>query len=126
METLPSTIICRHGYCDKCAKEKRPHSGQRALVYGSHGFKIIRVEHIPRWYGFTPHLYKLIKVIQPVGDVIFETTCCMDHCGIELTNSESDGMTNYHVHGDKWQRGVTDLKTWNSLVMYKHDMDYFV
>lgn len=117
------TTICRVGWCEKCLKEKRPHTGQRFLTLGSHGYHIYYVEHIPRLYGFTPHLYRLKKVIGQ--NVTFEYICCMENCGFEFEKNPS-GIIEFFAIEEEFKRGILELHQWNALVKFKRDHDYYV
>lgn len=124
MEALPSgTIICRTGWCDICAKENRPHTGQHYLVIGATGdYHVREAQRIAPFYGFTPHLYKKLKVINQ--DVIVEMCCSMYGCGVQRKENNVDQCWDYTTIKDQWRRLIIDLKDWNSLVLYKHDFDY--
>jgi hypothetical protein len=127
MESLPSsTIICRTGWCDICAKENRPHTGQRFITIGSKGrYHVYHVDHVPKRYGFTPHLYRLNKSIG--NDVVYDMLCCMEDCGVYLDDNASTGKIDFCLLPDKWRRGLMLLIDWNALVLRcKQDPDYFV
>lgn len=126
MEALPSgTIICRTGWCDRCAKENRPHTGQHYLALGASGnYHVYIVQRIAPFYGFTPHLYRIIKVINQ--DVIYEMCCCMHHCGVERKQNNVDQCWDYITIKSQWRRGMMLLKDWNALQQFKRDNDYIV
>ena len=129
MEALPSsTIICRTGWCELCAKENRPHTGQRFLTIGAKGhYHVYHVDHVPRRYGFTPHFYRLHKVIVGGKDVIYETCCCMEDCGVYLDDNAQTHKIDFMIIKDQWRRGIMLLTDWNALVSrFKQDPDYFV
>lgn len=115
--------ICRTGFCEWCQKENRPHTGQRAMVQGNHGYHVITANHVPRWYGFTPHLYKIHKVIGE--NIVYKRLCCMDGCGVYLEFNQERNVFDYFLE-DNWVRGMMTIADWNALCTYKRDTDYFV
>lgn len=123
MDTQAGTIICRTGWCGKCAKEQRPQYNQRFMAVGEHGYHLYYVETTHRWYGFTPHLYQA-KII---GDnVVYERLCCMENCGVEIYANEKERCFDYFFNKENIIKNITTLKNWNALVMYKNDQDYFI
>jgi len=118
------TIICRTGWCDICAKENRPHTGQLFLTIGSTGiYHVKKAERIAPRYGFTPHLYQLVKSL---GDnVVFNHVCGME-CSVNIDWDSTNYKWLADVKESYWKRGIMELKDWNALVMYKRDEDYIV
>lgn len=116
MALLPHNYICRVGYCPKCYKENSPHTGDVAWVVGSRGFKLIECDHIPRWYGFTPHLYQNMKVIGE--NVKYRSVCCMIGCSLYIQDKT------VFIPSNAWKDGLMYLSDWNSLVMYRRDDNY--
>lgn len=121
------TIICRTGWCDICAKENRPHTGQRFIAIGSRKkYHVYHVDHVPRRYGFTPHLYIIHKIIGG-RDVVYDMLCCMEDCGVILDDNHQTGSIDYHLCKEQLRRGIMTVEDWNSLVLHlKRDPDYFV
>lgn len=128
MQTLPSgTIITRTGWCEFCAKENRPHTGQRFLAIGAKGhYHVYHVDHVPRRYGFTPHFYRIHRV-PGNGDIIYDTCCCMEDCGVYLDDNAQTHKIDFMILKDQWRRGIMSVADWNALVSrFKQDPDYFV
>ncbi len=125
MNILPSsTIICRTGFCLDCARANRPLYGQLFLVLGSHGYHVYEVEYTHRFKGFVPMFYKLIK---PIGqNIIYERLCCMGKCAITLVWNTTTKKMDFGFDNTKWKRGIMTLESWNALVQYRRDNDYFV
>lgn len=120
-----STIICRTGWCDECAKAKRPEGGNIFKVYGAlGGAHMYQVEWKTRWAGFTPHIYVIHKIIGE--NVVYDYICGMYECGIVRVANNEEQCWDYIENEAKWKRGITDIKNWNALVQFKHDKDYFI
>lgn len=125
MELLTQgTYISRVGYCSDCEKQKRPHTGQKFKVIGSRDVHIYTVEFIPRFYGFTPHIYVIHRVI---GDnVVYDYICGMYGCGIIREYNKNERCYEYTENPGKWKRVLCTLAEWNALVKYNHDSQYFL
>ncbi len=118
-----STIITRVGYCPICAKQKRPHTGNIFLAYGSHqNCYHIREAMRIGYYGFTPHIYKVIKYERDI--IVADVACGMYECDVDRRIEDERWF--YYVKSEVWQRQEFPLISWNSLVLYKQDSLYSV
>lgn len=125
MELLNSqTILTRHGFCPLCSVNNLPKSGTMFKVVGRKGSHMKVCEHNPRWAGYTPHLYRLIKALGE--NIVYERICCVVDCGIIKVANDEEQVWEYIEKEDHWVRGIMTLTDWNSLVMYKKDLDYFI
>ena len=125
MELLKSqTILTRHGFCPRCSVNNLPKSGTLFKVVGLTGAHMFVCQNNPRWSGYTPHLYRLIKAIGQ--NVVYERICCIVGCGIIQIPNDQEQCWEYIEISDRWIKGIMPLSDWNALVMYKKDMDYFI
>lgn len=126
MELLnPPTILTRHGFCPLCSVNNLPKSGTQFKTIGAKGtVHMKKCEHNPRWAGYTPHLYYKVKQIGE--NVVYERICCVVGCGIIKVANDEEQVWEYLEKEDRWVRGIMTLTDWNSLVMYKKDLDYFI
>lgn len=115
------TIITRVGFCPKCYKAERPRTDNFFVVMGNSGWHIMKAAHIGN-IGFTPHIYKVVKVDQDRKNVIYQKICSMHDCGTEVYWSTSQNAYQFHI--DKGEREIMTIENWNALVMYKRDLDY--
>lgn len=120
---LSNTTICRVGYCELCAKEGRPHTGNQYLVIGATGYyHVYEAKRIAQRYGYCPHLYRIVKIIN--DDVIVDMCCSMYECGVYRKPNAVDQCWDYMPIKDQWRRTIISLPDWNALVSYKHDWQY--
>lgn len=113
------TTITRVGFCEACFKAQRPRTDNFFVARGTNGWHIMQAKRIGN-IGYTPHLYRLIKVIGE--NVVYEKMCTMHSCGTDIYY---DSLSqNYKFLLGKWERGMMTLSDWNSLQKYKHDKDY--
>ena len=110
------TVITRIGYCETCARSNSPRTGQRFLAYGStsNAYFVLEAERNGK-IGFTPHLYKLDKVLGQ--NVIIFKACSIYGCDVDKKKTGQDWW--YFVKG--WKREVWTLETWNALVLLKNN-----
>lgn len=120
----PSNFICRIGYCEVCAREQRPKSGQQYLVVGEEGFHLYFAWRNAPIFGFGPHLYKIHKIIGQ--NVVYDTWCSMYPCGIAREENIADNSIDYFPNENAKRRGIMLLSDWNALVQYKNDFDYLI
>ena len=109
-----STKITRVGWCSACYKAGRPHYDNFFVAWGSHGWHVMLAKRMGR-AGFTPHIYRLIKVIGE--NVIYESICAMHDCGVEVFHVPAKNSYNFRL--GEWERGMMELKQWNNLVLLK-------
>ena len=112
------TTITRVGFCPHCFRDHKPITGQVFLAFGvsSNLYKVNKANRIGQ-EGFTPHTYKLIKVIG--SNVIIEKACGMYTCGVdrEWTN---DSYWFYFFTKESWERVIYPVERWNALVLLKN------
>lgn len=113
------TIITRVGWCMDCYKAQRPRTGNFFVAKGDTGWHVMLANHIGN-SGFTPHLYKLIKVVGE--NIIYEKLCSLHDCGTDVYFHSAS--QSYRFDLGKWDRGVMKLTDWNKLVVYKHDPQF--
>lgn len=114
-------IITRVGFCPLCERSRNPKGGQKFLAFGStsNAYHVYEADHNGR-IGFTPHIYKLEKVLGE--NVVILKACAMAGCGVDIDKSKQGDF--YYVK--TWEREIWTLEKWNALVLYKHDSDYEV
>jgi len=111
--------ITRLGYCENCAKEHRPKTGQEFLVQGSsHGtMKIMKASRMGR-AGFVPHLYTITGYNTVYHKVYYQKLCCMAGCGT-LTKDVGNLHKMFMVE-DQWSTViVTSERNWDALEFFK-------
>lgn len=107
------TIITRLGYCPHCERNRNPRGGQIFLAYGSTFNKYhVLIAQNNGVIGYTPHIYKLEKVIG--RNVIVLKSCAMYPCGVKREAGDYFSVR-------AWEREVWTLETWNALVNLKHN-----
>lgn len=113
---MSNTVICRIGYCTLCALSQSPKINQTFLAYGStsNAYKVLETER-NGLIGFVPHLYKLTKTLGE--NCIVLKSCSLYECGVGK-KWENDG---YIYYVKDWIKEVWEVKTWNSLVLLKHN-----
>lgn len=111
--------ITRLGYCEICAKEHRPKTGQEFLVQGSsHGkMKIMSALRIGT-AGFVPHLYTITGYDTIYRKVYYQKLCCMAGCG---TYTEDTGNAHkMFTRENQWSAViVTSERNWDALEFFK-------
>jgi hypothetical protein len=113
------TTITRLGYCENCAKEHRPKTGQEFLVQGSSHRepKIMKAIRNGR-AGFVPHLYRITGFDQIRHKVYYQRLCSMEGCG--TYTYETDTHHCLDRVEDQWSTIlVTKVSNWNALVLFK-------
>lgn len=112
--------ITRTHYCESCARAYRPHAGDVFVVQGSTGEQHVKrarmFEGVVR--GYTPHLLTLKKTLD--GNVVYDSVCLMNNCGIKLLPTEDS----YMISVQERYRHVVSIKDWNALVTRWKDTDY--
>lgn len=125
MDKPTALTICRVGYCEWCAKENRPHTGQMFVAIGSAWhYHVYEAQRIAPRYGFTPYLYRVHKVIGE--NVVVDYVCSMNECGSTILWNDDRQRWWFTIPGENWGRTILSLSDWNSLVTYKRDLDYFI
>lgn len=115
--------ITRTCFCEKCFKAYRPKANQIfAVKGGTSGIMMIKQASIYQGVtrGYVPHLLTLHKAQN--GLVVYDQTCLMVGCGIELHNSE----TGYNVSIKESYRHVTTIKEWEVLIERWKDSGYHI
>jgi len=117
-------IVTRTAYCEKCAKQSRPSSGDVFVLYGSdsESYHIRQCERHVRGkdVGYTPHLFTKLKCAN--GNVIVQSVCAMDGCGVVVYATEDDG---YEFVVQRKSIYEMPIREWNALVLYK-DEEYHI
>lgn len=119
---MPRTIICRTGWCPCCHNLGQPHKDNLFLVWGNNGMHIYTVQKQNPLRGYTPHLYRLMRVDN--DDIVFERLCGI--CGVTFKYNKSTHEHDPVILENKWKREKMSIKDWNALVMYKRDLDYLI
>lgn len=119
---MAKTILTRPGWCEECSKKERPRINDQFIVMGSRGWHMYIAE-FNRPPGFTPHLYKLVKVIGE--NVVYEYLCCMHNCGCDIYYDQQKQGYQFQLHDSQWKRGILPIKDWNALQQY-FDSDYWI
>lgn len=118
--------ICRTGWCEHCAKEKRPRTGQQYVAVGSNGHvHVYEAQRVPPYDGFTPHLYGIYKKLGE--NLIVLALCTMEDCGMHnIYYDSTNRMYKFTIDESRIKRIVMSISDWNSLVLYKRDDDYVI
>lgn len=117
------TTITRIGFCERCYKANRPLTDQAFLVYGSKRGWHIRFARHTGYFGFTPHLYFLIKKVGQ--NIVYKERCAMHDCTLEIYWDVDQGKNDWQLYRGMWVRGMMSLASWNSLCVLK-DLGYEV
>lgn len=114
------STITRIGFCPICAKEGRAQIDQIFLAFGStsNNYHVLRAQRQGYRPGYVPHIYKA-KLLGE--NVIIRKSCAMYECGVDMQIKFADGYDFEYYFVKKWTREVWTLKTWNSLVLLKHN-----
>lgn len=121
--------LTRPAFCELCAMNQRPQTGNIYAVHGSTGWHVHEVEYaIPRYnpYGFTPHIFEIKKTES--GIVYGDIACCMDDCGLDIRknqeheyNSTKPAFLIYYNHKKPFSLQVNE---WNALVIHGKTLGY--
>ena len=116
------SIITRVGWCEECAKQQRPKTGNHFLAYGfaHQSFHMEVAERYGR-IGFVPHIYKLDKKLGE--NLVVLKSCAMYGCGVDRKREHND---NWFYFIKAYQREVWEVGQWNALLHYKRDKDYII
>lgn len=121
-KALMKTIITRIGFCLDCNLQRRPQTDHPFLVYGSTSGYHHRFAQRIGMYGFVPTIYELVKTIGE--NVIVNKLCSIEGCGSEWYNS--NGVWYLQPIKGRWKREMYTIQSWNALVVWKHDWDYWI
>ena len=116
------TIVTRVGWCEECAKQHRPKTGDFFLVYGfaHHSFHMEVAERYGR-VGFTPHIYKLDKNLGENVTVL--KSCAMYGCGVD----RKWDINEYWFYFVKaYKKEIWETKQWNGLLTLERDRQYMI
>ena len=110
-------VITRVGYCEKCKKAHRPKSLDYFIVYGFTRKNYYAYEaDCNGKEGYTPHIFKVIEVINKV--VFFQMICTMNECGSYI--AKKDGKEILTIDHTQWSKvmfmGIND---WRALMRFK-------
>ena len=111
------TTITRIGYCEKCAKEHRPKTGESFLAFGSSSqtWKPLMAKR-NAIRGLTPHNY--LMTAHNDEEVAFHKMCCV--CGSYEEYNEEAKILYVVLNERAWSEvEVIRLEDWNALVLFK-------
>lgn len=113
------TIITRHGWCEECYKQHRPHSEDLYLAFGTTSNDwIIKWAQGNGLRGFVPVNYRIHKAIGQT--IIFDYACSF--CDIEEVKTPG-GVDLFVLWHKRSNMSITD---WNAMVVYKRDPSYLI
>jgi hypothetical protein len=117
-----ATIMTRCGYCAKCYDANRPQPAKPFLVFGdtaqSYFIKYANGKNCTR--GFTPHLYKYLRVSSDNQRVYYQQLCCMCNCGTVYVEDDQHATAYINIKLSEWSE-ILMMPTfrWNALVQYR-------
>lgn len=114
--------ISRTAFCEKCAEEERPHTGEFYAVKGKQGVHVHQVTYAhPRDNpkGFVPHMFELQSAEKGFVKVI--KTCGMHDCGVDIRNNpayDNDASkTPYLVYINQKEEIIMSVLNWNAMLL---------
>jgi len=115
-------MITRIGFCQDCYDRNQPQSNSQYLVFGKTRNEYFFYKAKRRGLsGFTPHLYIYLGLTDD-GLVRVKSTCSMISCGIVKGVVKKNGATPFDIK--HYDLSKMTVKSWNSLINYKHDKTF--